>query len=171
METRQLPRISAIAALGRTTRVIGKDNGLLWHIPDDLRRFKERTRGHTVLMGRKTFDSILSILGRPLPERNNIVITRNETFDSRGATIAHSPKEALSIAQDTETEEIFIIGGAHIYTAMLPVTERLYLTLIDSEEEGDSWFPAYETEFTEERERQEHDHNGIRYAWVTLERP
>ncbi|MEX0672971.1 MAG: dihydrofolate reductase [Candidatus Paceibacterota bacterium] len=165
------PRISAIAAVGERTRVIGKDNQLLWHIPEDLKRFKEITRGHPVIMGRKTFESILSILGKPLPGRTNIVVTRRNDYDTQGAQIADSIEGALEQASVLDSDEIFVIGGQQIYEQALPFINRLYLTLVDSSKEGDTWFPKYEQEFSREAHREEHStEDGLRYAWVTLDR-
>lgn len=168
------PRISTVVAIGsdqQHNRVIGDGNGLLWHIPDDLRRFKEITMGHPVVMGRKTFESILAILGKPLPGRTNIVVTRDRDWSYEGAVTAHSLEEALTKAKEIDQEEIFIGGGGQIYHEALPYIERLYLTLIDDQKEGDSFFPAYENEFTEIAFEEEREHNGLRYKWITLDRP
>ncbi len=167
------PRISSVVAIGsdhQHNRVIGDGNGLLWHIPDDLRRFKEITMGHPVIMGRKTFESILSILGKPLPGRTNIVITRDTAWTYDGALVAHSLEEALRQAREIDDEEIFIGGSGQIYHEALPFIDRLYLTLIDDEKEGDSFFPAYEHVFTEKISEEGREHNGLKYRWVTLER-
>lgn len=168
------PRISTVVAIGsdhQHNRVIGDGNGLLWHIPDDLRRFKEITMGHPVIMGRKTFESILAILGKPLPGRTNIVITRDTSWSHEGAVAAHSLDEAVAKASELDQEEIFIGGGGQVYAEALPRIERLYLTLINDEKEGDAFFPPYEEEFTKEIFREEREHNGLRYTWVTLDRP
>jgi len=164
------PRISAFVAIG-DNRVIGKGNGLLWRMPNDLPRFKELTMGHPVVMGRKTFESILEILGKPLPGRTNIVITRDSSWSYPDAVVVHSVTDALARAAEIETEEVFIIGGGQIYTEALPYTDRLYLTRIHDAKEGDTFFPAYEDEFTKELSRESHEADGIRYDWVTLERP
>ena len=149
---------------------IGKDNHLLWHIPDDLKRFKALTLGHPVIMGRKTFESILSALGKPLPGRTNIVITRNTGYRHEGATIAHSLEEAIAKAREIDSEEIFIGGGSEIYRQALSYVDRLYLTLIDDEKDGDAFFPEYEKEFTKKTLEEERDWNGLKYRWVNLER-
>lgn len=163
------PRISSVVALG-DNRVIGKGNGLLWYIPDDLKRFKELTLGHPVIMGRKTFDSILAILGKPLPNRTNIVITRDTSWSHEGVTVTHSLREAFEKAAAEGDEEVFVIGGAQVYAEALPFLSRIYLTRIEDSKEGDAFFPAYEEEFTKEIFREEREHNGLRYTWVTLER-
>ncbi|WHY32774.1 dihydrofolate reductase [Cytobacillus firmus] len=117
-------------------RVIGRDNKLPWHLPEDLKFFKRTTMGHPIAMGRKTWDSI----GRPLPGRENIVITRNNSFSCDGCTVVHTVEELLNYSGDRE-DEIFVIGGAEIFKAILPAADRLYLTMIYDEFEGDTYFP------------------------------
>jgi len=163
------PRISMIVAIGKN-RVIGKANTLLWHIPDDLKRFKTLTTSHPVIMGRKTFDSIVGMLGKPLPNRTNIVVTRDTTWKFEGVVTAHSLEEALAKAKTLDQEEIFVIGGAQIYEQALPRTDRLYLTLIDDTKEGDAYFPAYEHLFTKVLSEETHEHEGLRYRWIHLEK-
>ena len=162
--------ISVIAAVGRD-RAIGKDNELLWSIPDDLKRFKALTVGHPVIMGRKTWESIPEKF-RPLPGRTNIVITRDPAYPAEGAVLAQSFPEALSLARDAEgANEIFAIGGQQVYECALPFATRLYLTVIEGEKEGDAFFPRYDEEFTKEVARDEREWEGLRYAWLDLERP
>ncbi|OHA18959.1 MAG: hypothetical protein A3C08_00835 [Candidatus Taylorbacteria bacterium RIFCSPHIGHO2_02_FULL_47_18] len=180
--------ISIIAAVGRNNRAIGKAGALLWRISDDLKRFKVLTTGHTVIMGRKTFDSI----GKALPNRTNIVITRNPYFKKEGVVVAGSLEEAIQIAQKTEDtppspygrhlpfgkgqeenkKEIFIIGGGEIYKQALPLTDKLYLTLVESDAEGDVFFHDWNKDFTHEvfREERTDTKTGLRYVWVDLER-
>ena len=129
--------ISLIVALDKN-RVIGLNNGTPWHLPGELQYFKEMTMGKPIIMGRKTFESI----GRPLPGRRNIVITRNPQYDAEGIELALSLEEAIKIAGDVE--EIMIIGGQQIFTESLPLADRLYITEIDHEFEGDTYFPSYE---------------------------
>lgn len=161
--------ISLIAALG-TNRAIGKDNDLIWKLPGDLPRFKALTLGHPVIMGRKTWESLPANF-RPLPGRTNIVVTRDAAYNAPGAILAQSFPEALSLARDAEgAEEIFAIGGQQVYECALPFASRLYLTLVDDAQEGDAYFPSYEDQFQREVAREEHEHEGIRYAHVTLER-
>jgi len=166
------PRTSIIAAVGHN-RVLGKDNRLLWNIPEDLRRFKALTLGHPCIMGRKTFESIVVMLGKPLPERTNIVLVKPDEDASMlaGASviIAHSIPEALKKAHSVDTE-VFIIGGAQIYKQMLHYADRLYLTLIDDEKDGDAFFPEYESLFTKKVSEEEHEQGGFKYRWLTLEK-
>nr|AIA15756.1 Dihydrofolate reductase [uncultured bacterium] len=159
-----MPRISAIAAIVNN-RGLGKDNELLVRIPEDLARFKKLTSGHTVIMGRKTYESI----GKPLPNRSNIVVTRDAKYEAEGCQVVFSVEEALDLARQLEPEEIFVIGGGKIYAEMLPYTERLYLTQVEKDAEADTFFPEY-AEFSKELEREEKEHEGMKYTWVTLER-
>lgn len=161
--------ISAIVAMG-ANRVIGRKNGLLWPIPDDLKRFKELTMGHPVIMGRKTFESILSTLKKPLPGRTNIVITRDASWSHDGVVVVNSVEDAIQKAKELDTEEVFVIGGAQIYEQSLPLLDRLYLTLIDANEEGDAYFPPYEHLFIKKISEEPRDSNGLKYKWVTLEK-
>lgn len=124
--------IAAVAANG----VIGDRNALLWHISEDLKHFKTLTTGHPVVMGRKTWES----LGRPLPNRENVVITR-QRIDIPGCRVAHSLAGALELFP--ESEEVFVIGGAQIYAEALPVADRLYLTRVEHDYEGDTRFPVW----------------------------
>ena len=165
------PRVSLAVALGRTNRAIGKDGRLPWRIPDDLKRFKELTMGHPVIMGRKTFESILgySPTGSPLSGRTNIVITRNPAYAHEGALVVSSLEEALEKARQLDSEEIHIGGGSEIYAQVLPLVDKLYLTLVDDEPEADTFFPDY-SEFTKVVETETRDHNGLSYTWLTLER-
>jgi dihydrofolate reductase len=131
--------ISAIAAMSKN-RVIGIDNDLPWHLPADMKYFMNTTRGHHVIMGRKTFES----LGVPLKNRTNIVITRDAFYLASGTTVAHSLAEALEIAACNHEPEVFIIGGAEIYKLALPVLDKIYLTEIDLHvERGDAFFPSF----------------------------
>lgn len=165
-----MARVSAIAAIGRN-RVLGKDNQLLWHIPDDLKRFKEITSGHPIIMGRKTFESILATLGKPLPGRTNIVVTRDASWRHEGVIAAASIEDAImKAAKAPGADEVFIGGGGEIYRQALPFTDRLYLTLIEDDKEGDSFFPEYENEFTKVVSDETREHEGLKYRWVDLER-
>lgn len=163
------PRVSIVAAIGRN-RELGNGNSLLWHIPEDLRRFKRLTLGHPVIMGRKTFDSIVALLGKPLPGRTNIVVTRDPSWHVEGALRTGSLEEALEMARSLDTEEVFIGGGAQVWKQALPHVTRLYLTLIDDEKPADTFFPVYETQFTKVLSEQSGEHGDIRYRWVDLER-
>lgn len=161
-----MPRISLIAAL-TNTGAIGKENDLLLIIPDDLKRFKELTTNHAVLMGRKTWESLPEKV-RPLPNRTNIVVTRQRDYDAPGAVVCTSLEEALEKA---EAGEVFVIGGGQLFTETLPLADRLYLTLIDSDQDGDIFFPPYKDVFTKTVFEEEREYNGIKYRWVDLERP
>ncbi|PHV70504.1 diacylglycerol kinase [Sporanaerobium hydrogeniformans] len=120
---------------------IGIAGQMPWHIPEDLAYFRRMTKGHTVLMGRKTFESI----GRPLPHRQNIVLTHDKNFHAEGVTTLHSMKEALAFCKTQEI--VFIIGGGEIYKAFLPYASRLYITLVDKDVEGDTTFCDYKDSF------------------------
>ncbi len=159
------PIISAIAAIGRN-RELGKDNRLIWTISDDLKRFRKITTGHPIIMGRKTFESI----GRVLPERTNIVVTRDGSWNFAGVTVTHTIEEALDYAKQKDEEEIFIIGGAQIYEAAMPYVERLYLTIVDAENDADTFFPPYGSQFKKMTFEEEHMLGDLKYTWVVLEK-
>ena len=163
------PRISVIAALGRG-RVLGRNNELLWHLPEDLKRFKQLTLGHPVIMGRKTFDSILASLGKPLPGRANIVVTRDETWHHPEVLATYSLDEAFARAREVDQEEVFIIGGAQLYEQALPHTDRLYLTLSDDEKVADVFFPPYETLFTKKITEEMGSSSTPPYRFIVLEK-
>ena len=127
--------ISVIVAVAENG-TIGDNNTLLWHITEDMKRFRQLTMGHPVVMGRKTYDS----LGRPLPNRRNVVISRQD-LAIEGCEVAHSLEEALALFQ--AEEEVFIIGGAQIYAEAMPVADRFYLTVVEHPYEGDTLFPAW----------------------------
>lgn len=120
-------------------RVIGRDNQIPWHMPRDLRHFRRITLGKPIIMGRKTFESI----GRPLPRRTNIMLTRQTDFTPEGVLVAHTPAEALALARAnlTETAEVVVIGGTAVYHTFLPHADRIYLTLIEADIPGDAYFP------------------------------
>lgn len=124
--------------------VIGKDGGLPWHIPEDLKHFKRNTIGHAIIMGRKTYESI----GRPLPKRRNIVVTSNRALAIEGCDVVHSLDEAVALAR-TEDDEPRIVGGATLYIAALPIATRIYLTDVLRTVEGDTFFPELGDEWRE----------------------
>jgi|AntRauTorckE6833_2_1112554.scaffolds.fasta_scaffold23719_3 dihydrofolate reductase len=162
--------ISAIAALGNQ-RQIGKDNELLWNIPEDLQRFKELTSGKAVIMGRKTWQSLPESV-RPLPGRENIVLTRDENFVAPGSVVKDDIESAINYAKKwsgkNNHDEVFIIGGETIYKQALPQTDKLYLTLVDSDEEGDTFFPEYRGKFTAVSRN---SHSGDpAYTFITLDK-
>ena len=133
--------ISIIVAYAEN-RVIGRDNTLLWHLPDDLKRFKRLTMGHHIIMGRKTWESI----GRPLPGRTNVVISGNRELEIPGVKIFHSLGEALNTAENQGEDEAFVIGGGEIYRQALPSADKLYLTVVTGSDEGDTYFPEIDPE-------------------------
>ena len=137
---KKLSTLSLVVAMSEN-RVIGVDNRLPWSIPEDLKRFKKITSGHPIVMGRKTFESI----GRPLPNRTNIVITRNKDFRSDGVATCFSLEEALEwAAKAPGAEEICIIGGGEIFKKALPICDRIYLTEVKWPFEGDAYFPDFD---------------------------
>ncbi len=164
--------IHIIAALGKN-RELGKDNALLWHIPEDLRHFKELTLGHPVIVGRKTSDSIVAALGGPLPGRTNIVVTRThrgEPSVPEGSPLwVRSLEDALARAQKID-RDVFVIGGAQLYEQALPHADLLHLTLIDDARDADSFFPPYEHEFKEMSTSQWHERSGTRYRFAEFKR-
>ncbi|GAM15289.1 dihydrofolate reductase [Mesobacillus selenatarsenatis] len=131
--------ISLIWAMDEN-RVIGYHNQLPWRLPEDLKFFKRVTIGHPIAMGRKTYDSI----GKPLPGRENIVITRDDNYDPEGCTVMHSIEEMLAYAAKNQSEEIFVIGGAEIFKEVLQHADKLYLTMIHHQFEGDTFFPVFD---------------------------
>lgn len=151
---------------------IGKDNKLLWHLPEDLKYFKRITMGKPIVMGRKTFESI----GRPLPGRLNIVITRQEDWHHDGVRVAQSIEQALQIAEAQAfidgIDEVMVIGGEQIYRAALPVAQTLYLTRVDADIEGDAFFPEIDSSWNEvSRESfSASGHNPYDYAFCVLQR-
>jgi len=157
--------ISMIAAMAND-RIIGKDNQMPWHLPADFAWFKRCTMGKPVIMGRKTYESI----GRPLPGRENIVISRDASLAIDGVTTVVSIEDALTAIGDVE--EAMIIGGGTIYQACLPLATRLYVTLIDAQVEGDTQFPAWSSEFKEVQSEayQADEKNAYNMRFVVLEK-
>lgn len=161
------PKISIIAGIGEK-RELGRSNDLVWRVKEDLKRFKELTMGHPMIMGRKTFDSI----GKPLSGRTSIVITRNAGWKHDGVAVVHTLEEALEKAKELDNEEVFIIGGAQIFTESLPYTDRLYLTIFhDTAPDADIFFPEYAHLFTKELSKESHaTESGLEFDWITLEK-
>jgi dihydrofolate reductase len=158
--------ISLIAAMDRN-RLIGNNNQLPWHLPADFAHFKSVTMGKPIIMGRKTFESI----GKPLPGRTNIVLSRNPDLRIQGVICVTSFKDAIAAVHDAK--EIMIIGGSSIYEMLLPKTNRMYLTFVDAEFEGDAWFPQFEESEWQETESTVHqadEKNLYNCRFVTLER-
>lgn len=132
--------LTIIAAIS-TNGVIGTEGRLPWHLPEDLKLFKQLTEGHTVVMGRKTWES-LPASARPLPNRKNVVVTRNEEYSAAGATVVHSVKEALAVR--APSGQMFCIGGGNLYEQMLPYAQRMVLTRVHANIIGDTYFPQFE---------------------------
>ena len=150
-------------------KVIGKNNDIPWgkSLPKDLDHFKELTAGKPIIMGRKTYESI----GKPLPNRTNIILTRDENYKAEGCIVVHSTEEALKAAGNAE--EVMIIGGSQIYKEFLPKANRMYLTIVDADFEADTYFPEYKIEEWEETAYEEHERdaeNPYNYTYITLER-
>ena len=159
--------ISLIAAVAKN-RVIGKDNQLLWHLPEDMRYFRETTRGKAVIMGRKTWESLPDSF-RPLPGRHNIVVSRNPSYQATGATLVTSLDEAKSKAG--EANEVFIIGGAELYQQAMQIADRLYLTEIANNFEGDAFFPEVLPQVWEEISRKsQQGTSGLEFSFVEYRR-
>lgn len=157
--------ISIIAIVGKN-RAIGRNNKLLWNIPEDMRHFQEKTLGKTVVMGDRTFESI----GKPLPRRKNIVVTLNKEFKAKGVEISNSLDEILEKAKKS-LEEIFIIGGGMIYSLSLPHADKLYLTVVEDAPTGaDTFFPDY-SEFGREVSREEHKNDQYKFTFLELTKP
>ena len=161
-----MTRLSLIVATDEN-RLIGSDNGLPWHLPADLAYFRRTTMGKAIVMGRKTFESI----GRPLPGRRNIVVSRNPDFSAAGCEVVADIDEALAICAGDE--EIMLIGGASLYRQTLPRADRLYLTLIHHAFDGDTWFPELDPEQWLEENRRDFDaddSNPYAYSFLDLNR-
>ncbi|PZA08182.1 MULTISPECIES: dihydrofolate reductase [unclassified Meiothermus] len=159
----EAPSLTLIAAMDRN-RAIGKEGRLPWHLPDDLRRFKALTLGHTVLMGRRTFES----LGRPLPGRRNVVLSRDPHFRAEGVEVVHSLEAGLGGG------EIMVIGGGEVYALTLPLAQRMRLTLVDAEIAGaDTFFPQFDLSGWRETNRVFHPADGrhaFSFSFLDLER-
>lgn len=159
-------RISLIAAMARN-RVIGRDNAIPWRLPAEMKWFKASTMGKAILMGRKTYESI----GRPLPGRHNIVLTRNREFTAEGCTVVHTVEEAKTAAG--KDQELMVIGGAYLYAQMLPLADCLYLTFIEADIEGDTYFPEISTvdwHIVQEDYFSANDRNPYDYRIVVMNR-
>ncbi len=156
--------ISVIAAVGKN-RELGKNNKLLWDIPEDMEHFRNKTRGHAVIMGRKTYESI----GHALPGRPNIIITRDDTFKTTdGSFIVHSLDEAIALGKEKEKDELFIIGGANIYAQAIDIADKLYITEVHQDfPDADTFFPDY-TRFSKEFSKKEGSGNGYTYTFLEL---
>lgn len=164
------PLVSIVVAAA-ANGVIGRDNAMPWHLPEDLAQFRRLTLGRPVVMGRKTYESILAALGKPLPGRTNLVVTRRPGFAAPGCTVAGSLEAALQAAR--EADEVFVIGGAEIYRLALARADRVYLTRIDAAFAGDATFPALDPAQWREAAREDHPPAGGRsfgFAFLRYER-
>lgn len=160
-------KLSLVAAVARGG-VIGREGRVPWHLPEDMKRFRELTTGHAVVMGRKTWDSLPDRF-RPLPGRRNIVVSRDPGWRGGGAERAASVEEAL--AQLEGEQRVFIIGGAEIYAAALDRADELFLTEVDLDVEGDTFFPPWERSAFRVASREEHvSADGVRFAFAAYER-
>jgi dihydrofolate reductase len=160
------PVISIIVAMAEN-RVIGKDNSLPWHLPADLQHFKAMTIGKPIIMGRKTWES----LPGKLPDRPHIIITANPDYSAEGCTVVSSLEQAIAAAGDVP--EVMIVGGAMLYAQALPIADHIYLTLVETQTEGDSLFPEYDQTQWRETARERHpsdDKNPFAYSFITLSR-
>ena len=160
--------ISAIVAISKN-RIIGRDNNIPWYLPADLKYFKKKTLNHHIIMGRKTFQSI----GRPLPKRTNIILTRDAFFIASNCIVTHSLDHALNIAQDNGEEEVFIIGGGQIYEVAMPFLDKVYLTEVDTEVAGIVKFPELPTSEWREISSENHapdEKNEYAYCFKIFER-
>jgi len=158
--------ITIIAAIGKNGE-LGKDNDLIWHLPNDLKRFKKVTAGHHVIMGRKTYES----LGRPLPNRTNIIITRNTTYTAKGCVIVNSLQAALEVAK--ADDKPFILGGAQIYKLAIEIADILDITHVDAALEADAFFPEIDTKKWKEIARENHhidEKHQFNYSFVTYKK-
>ena len=160
--------ISIIVAITENN-IIGRDNGMPWHLPADLKYFRERTSGHHIVMGRKTFESIGG--GRPLPNRISIIITKQKDYKAEGCLIAHSLEEAIEIAKNED--ELFIIGGKQIYDQSLALANKMYITRIHTSIDGDTSFPQYDEnqwEMTSYTERDADEKNVYPLSFLVFEK-
>ncbi len=163
--------VSLIAALTQN-KVIGKNNDLPWQLPDDMKYFMQKTKGHHVIMGRKNYDSIPEKF-KPLPNRTNIVVTRQKNFQAKDCHVVHSLEDAMAIAEQQNEPEVFLIGGAEIYKQGLPFTNRMYLTEIKTNLEGDTFFPEFNKQLWKEQSRIHHsadDRHAYAFDFVVYEK-
>lgn len=148
-------------------RVIGLDNQLPWHLPEDLKRFKALTMGHHIIMGRKTYES----LGRLLPGRTTVIVTRNQNYHVAGALIAHNLTDAIALCQQADgqlDDEVFLIGGAELYRSAMLIADKLYVTEVDLAVRGDAYFTAIEPSVWQEVKREKQvSSTGVAFAYVT----
>ncbi len=154
--------LSIIVVIGKN-REIGCDNKLLWDIPKDMERFTKITKGHPVLMGDKTFESI----GKALPKRINIIISRDKNYQAKGCEICHSIEDAIKLGNKIDKQEIFIIGGGSIYKQTIDIADKLYLTVVDDSPKADTYFPDY-SQFQNIAHEEEVEDNGLKFKFLEL---
>jgi len=160
------PIISAIAAIGKN-RELGRKGKLIWRIPEDMKHFIALTKGHSVIMGRKTFESLPN---GALPNRVNIVVTRNADYKAPGCIVVQSVEKAITEAKKHDSEEIFIIGGGEIYNLAMHLTNRLYLTIVDAEDkEADTFFPEY-SKFDKVISKEDVNTRNYKFSFIELEK-
>ena len=162
-------KVSILAALS-TNNVIGRDNQVPWRLSTDLKRLKALSMGHHVVMGRKTYDSV----GRPLPGRTNVVITRQADYAPEGVVVVHALEDALHVARDANETEVFILGGAEIYRQAMHRCDRMYLTRVHADVEGDTWFPDFddvtEWKLTDAEHFDADEKNEYPFSFLTYDR-
>lgn len=159
------PIISIIVAIDES-RAIGKNNQLLWNIPEDLKHFKDITAGHPIIMGERTYYSI----GKALPNRTNIVLTHNLDFKADNCLVAHSLEDAFETGAKCDKDEIFVIGGGMVYKSALPFADKLYLTLVEGKHDADVYFPEYENIFTKVMREESCDNGEYKFKFIELEK-
>lgn len=164
----------ALMAAMAENYVIGRGNDLPWHLPKDFQRFKDKTKAHNVIMGRKTFESLGA---KPLPKRTNIIITRQDQYQADNCVVVGSLEEALQYAGQTDDEEPFVIGGGEVYKLALPYAQRIYLTIVHTHLTGDTYFPAFNAEEWKITERSpmpadnNHDYPFTFYTYERVKQP
>jgi dihydrofolate reductase len=164
-------KISLVAAVAENY-VIGKNNDLPWHLPDDMKFFMATTKGHHVILGRKNYESLPEKF-KPLPNRSNVVVTRQKDFKAHGCLVVHSIEEAFQIAEENKESEVMVIGGSDIYNLALPYAHRLYLTEINAKVDGDVYFPEFDKTIWKEISRVQHsqdDRHAYSFDFVVYER-
>lgn len=159
------PTLSIIVAIAKN-RAIGKNNQLLWDIPEDLEHFRSITAGHPVIMGERTYYSI----GRPLQNRTNIILSKNEGLEISGTIVCHSIDESIKVASEKDDKEIFFIGGGMVYAQALPLADKLYLTIVEGDFEADVFFPEYENVFNKIVSEKQCDNGKYRFNFLELVR-
>lgn len=158
------PKISIICAIAEN-RAMGKNNQLLWHIPEDFKHFKEKTSGHVIVMGQKTYESI----GKPLPNRTTIVLSNDPDCNIEGVIMARSFDEVFEKAREIEKEEVFICGGGSVYAQTIDMADKLYLTIVEANPDADTFFPEY-SQFTKVASEKNGNDENYKYKFLELEK-